>query len=214
MEQIKVLIADDHDLMRQGLGKVLGLESRIQVIGEVGDGQGAINLARRCHPDLILMDINMPGTNGIEAVKVIKRELPEIKIIALTIHSDEEYVFELFKSGINGYLLKDVDADGLIKAIIGAVQGIPVIHPAITGMVVGEFRRLSQVAEDDLLTSRELEILRLIAQGTSNRDIASKLYISEKTVKNHVTNLFRKINVSDRTQAAVYAYKHRLVSLN
>lgn len=214
---IKILIVDDHALLREGLIKILSLEEELEIIGEASKGEEAIDLARKLRPDIILMDINMPGINGIEATKVIKKELPQIGIIALTIHDDEEYIFELVRAGVPGYVLKDISPERLISAIKDVAQGKSVIHPNITAKLLGEFNRLSERKsrpnsfED--LTMREIEVLELIAKGMANKDIAHTLFISEKTVKNHVTNIFRKLNVDDRTQAALYAVKNKLVNL-
>jgi len=214
---IKVLIVDDHALLREGLVKILSLDNDLEIIGEASRGEEAITLARKLKPDVILMDINMPGLNGIEATKVIKAELPRIGIIALTIHDDEEYIFELVRAGVSGYVLKDIQPERLISAIKDVAQGKSVIHPEITSKLLGEFNRLyerkTRPTSFDDLTIRELDVLELIAKGMANKDIAQSLFISEKTVKNHVTNIFRKLNVEDRTQAALYAIKNKLVNL-
>ena len=217
MEKVKVVIVDDHILIRQGLRKILELEKRIQVVDEAGDGQGAINLARKYEPQVVLMDINMPGTNGIEATKVIKKEMPQVSVVALTVHEEEEYVYELVRSGVSGFLLKDVGPDILIETIIKVADGESVIDPAITTKLLLEFNRLAVKQEDnqrvDELTGRELQVLKLIAKGYTNKQIGNELYISEKTVKNHITNIFRKLSVEDRTQAALCAIKAKLVNL-
>ncbi len=216
MEEIKVLIADDHPLIREGLRHVLELDPRLKVVGEVGDGQGAINQARMLQPDVILMDLKMPGTNGIEASRVITRELPRIRIIFLTVAEDED-MLDVIHSGACGYLLKDVEPAELIKAIYNVMDGKPVLHPVVTGRLLGEYSRLtSPVSREEgihALTEREKEVLMLIARGESNRNIARKLFISEKTVKNHITSIFRKLKVEDRTQAAIYAIKKRMVEI-
>ena len=214
---IKILIVDDHVLLREGLVKILSLDNDLEVIGEASRGEEAVALARELTPDVILMDINMPGINGIEATKVIKTEMPQIGIIALTIHDDEEYIFELVRAGVSGYVLKDIQPERLIAAIKDVAQGKSVIHPAITAKLLGEFNRLSErktrPSSFDDLTIRELDVLELIAKGMANKDIAQSLFISEKTVKNHITNIFRKLSVDDRTQAALYAIKKKLVKL-
>lgn len=216
MDEIRVLIADDHPLIREGLRHVLELDQRLKVVGEVGDGQGAINMARTLHPDVILMDLRMPGTSGVEASRVIRREFPDIRIIILTIAEDED-VLEVIQTGASGYLLKDVEPAELLKAIYNVTEGKPVIHPVVTGRLLGELNRLTTpVPEKDginALTEREKEVLALIARGESNRNIARKLFISEKTVKNHITSIFRKLRVEDRTQAAIYAIKKRMVEI-
>jgi DNA-binding NarL/FixJ family response regulator len=215
LSEIRVCIADDHALVRQGLARVLELEPRIRVVGEAGDGQGAVNLAHKLRPDVILMDINMPGTNGIEASRLINRDLPNIRIIALTVYDDDR-VFEVIRAGVSAYILKDVEAEDLIRAIIDVHEGSSIIHPRVTGKLLGEFARLSNSEGDgghiSRLTQREKEILGLIAKGEANREIAQNLYISEKTVKNHITSILRKLHVHDRTQAAIYAIKYKLVA--
>jgi len=217
LEEIRVLIADDHPLIREGLRHVLELDPGLKVVGEVGDGQGAINLTRALHPDVVLMDIKMPGTDGIEASRVIRREFPDTKIIFLTVADEDEEIMEVVRSGASGYLLKDVEPAELIKAIYNVMEGKPALHPVATQRLLGELNRLTAHPEEDeginSLTEREKEVLTLIAQGESNRSIARKLFISEKTVKNHITNIFRKLKVEDRTQAAIYAIKKGLVEL-
>ncbi|QNB46929.1 response regulator [Thermanaerosceptrum fracticalcis] len=217
-EKIRVIIVDDHPLVREGLRKVLTLDDEIEVIDEAGDGQGAINLARRLRPDVVLMDINMPGTNGIEATRVIKREIPSTGIIALTIHEEEEYVLELVRAGVSGYVLKDIAPAKLLETIKTVAKGPSVIDPGITNKLFGELNRLSKRRKEkeewETLTDREMDVLQLMSQGCSNKEIARSLTISEKTVKNHVTNIFRKLQVEDRTQAVLFAIKHRLVDLN
>ncbi len=217
-DKIRVIIVDDHPLVREGLRKVLTLSDEIEVIDEAGDGQGAINLARRLKPDVMLMDINMPGTNGIEATRVIKRELPSTGIIALTIHEEEEYVLELVRAGVSGYVLKDIAPAKLVETIRIVAKGQSVIDPGITNKLFGELNRLSKRRKEkeewETLTDREMDVLQLMSQGCSNKEIARNLSISEKTVKNHITNIFRKLQVEDRTQAVLFAIKHRLVDLN
>jgi len=218
LEKVKVLIADDHALIREGLRKILSTDPRIEVVAEADDGEKTIEYAVKFNPDIILMDINMPKTNGISATKTIKKEKPQIGIIALTIHNQEEYLFELINAGISGYLLKDISPDLLIETIIGVSKGNSFIHPSMTTKVFTEFNRLSHLIssqnQPDGLTKREMEVLKLIAHGDNNRSIAQKLYLSEKTVKNHITSIFQKIGVIDRTQAALYAIKNKLAEIS
>ncbi|MGI6574726.1 MAG: response regulator [bacterium] len=214
MNRTRILLVDDHPLLRQGLRMVLELEPDLTVVGEAGDGEEALRLARNLQAQVVLMDINLPGMSGIEATKLIKADLPATKILALTIHDDDEYVLQMVQAGACGYLLKDVDPGGLVKAIRAAIRGESYISPGIAGKVFGVLNRLTQeryLPRDQVLTQREFEVLELIAQGYSNQRIAQDLTISEKTVKNHVTNIFRKLDVEDRTQAAVYALRHKLV---
>jgi two-component system NarL family response regulator len=215
-KQIRVIIADDHALLREGIRKILSLEPDITVVGEAEDGDQVIELARNTDADIILMDINMPNVDGIKATQVIKEEKPGIKIIALTIHNQEEYLFELIRGGISGYVLKDVRPHELVKTIRCVAEGEGFIPPSLTPKVFKEFNRLSKKREEESryhfdLTEREREVLQQICLGLSNREIAEKLYISEKTVRNHLTNIFQKLGVSDRTQAVLFAIKHNLV---
>ncbi|MGI6434118.1 MAG: response regulator [Syntrophomonadaceae bacterium] len=210
MNRIRVIIADDHVLVREGLRKLLELDESIVVITEVGDGQGAINLARKEKPDVILMDVNMPGTNGIVATQVIKREFPSTRIIALTIYEDEEVV-EMVRAGVSAYVLKDVAGSELIDTIHRVMNGEIVIHPRVANRLVRELTRNEKKEDEIKLTKREKDVLNLLVKGNSNKDMADTLFISEKTVKNHLTSIFRKLNVKDRTQAAVYALRNDIV---
>ena len=211
MSKIRVLIADDHSLVREGLRKLLELDPEIEVITEVGDGQGAINIARRESPDVILMDVNMPGTDGIVATRVIKKELPLTHVIALTIYEDEE-VIEMVRAGVSAYVLKDVAGSELVDTIHKVMQGEIVIHPRVANRLVKELARSDHKKEDVRLTKREKDVLVLLVKGNSNKEMADAMFISEKTVKNHLTSIFRKLGVKDRTQAAVYALKNHIVA--
>ncbi|TEB16841.1 Transcriptional regulatory protein DegU [Pelotomaculum sp. FP] len=212
-----MLIVDDHALVREGLTKILSTEEVIKVVGEAENGAQAVEQAFRMQPDVILMDINMPVTNGIEATRAIKNEKPEIGIIALTIHDQEEYLFELIKAGVSGYILKDISPSVLIQTILGVARGESFITPSMTAKMFNEYARLSSQNQlgtsSERLTRREFDVLRLVAHGENNRAIAKKLFISEKTVKNHLTNIFQKLGVEDRTQAAIHAVKNRLVKI-
>ena len=211
MDKIKVLLADDHALVREGLRKLLQRDGRIEIIAEVGDGQGAINVSRREKPDIVLMDVNMPGTSGIVATQVIKREIPTTKIVALTIYEDEAVV-EMVKAGVSAYLLKDVAGNELIDTIHRVMAGEVVIHPRVARHLVTELTRNEAKKEEIRLTRREQDVLVLLTKGSSNKVMAETMFISEKTVKNHLTSIFRKLGVKDRTQAAVYALKNHLVA--
>ena len=211
MDKIRVLIADDHAMVREGLRKLLELSDNIEIVSEVGDGQGAINIARKDKPDVILMDVNMPGTNGIIATRVIKREMPSIHVIALTIYEDEEVV-DMVRAGVSAYVLKDVAGSELIDTINRVMQGEVVIHPRVANRLVRELSRNENKKNDIRLTKRESDVLLLLVKGHSNKEMAEAMFISEKTVKNHLTSIFRKLGVKDRTQAAVYALKNNIVS--
>lgn len=213
-EKIRLLIADDHALIRDGLKKILALHADMDVVAEAPDGGTAYRRTVEFAPDIVLMDINMPYVNGIEATRLIKADCPQVGVIALTIHDDEEYVVELVKAGVSAYVLKDIDADTLVETIRAVIRGEKVFHPRVTQKLLGEFQRLvNRHLPEEQLSRREQEVLKLIAQGKTNKEIGDELYISEKTVKNHITNIFRKIGVADRTQAALYAVKNRMVKL-
>lgn len=216
MNNIRVLIADDHSMVRQGIKQILELENDITVVALAANGVEAIKLTREFKPDVILMDINMPGMNGLQAIKELKDEKVSSRIIVLTIHQDREYLFKTLQMGAEGYVLKDAEPSVLIEAIRSVFRGQSFIQPNMTKELVKEFNRVTLHEKDkndeNSLTSREVEVLELIAEGMINKEIAKQLYISEKTVKNHVSNIFKKLNVSDRTQAAIYAFKHNLKS--
>ncbi|MFZ5631243.1 MAG: response regulator [Bacillota bacterium] len=219
MSPIRVLIADDHVLVREGIIKILSLEDDIEIAGEAGDGQQAVNIALEKDFDIALLDVNMPVMDGIEACRMIKREKPGVGVIALTIHDQEEYLFEFIRAGASAYLLKDVSPGQLVETIKGVARGESYIPPKLMASVFQEINRMSTKqqaygqSDDDQLTPREIEVLQHVARGDSNRSIAKKLFISEKTVKNHLYRIFQKLNVEDRTQAALYAIKNKIVDL-
>lgn len=211
--KIRVLIADDHALMRQGLKQILELEEDIEVVGLAVNGEDTILQAQQLKPDVILLDINMPNMNGIQALRRLKDMGTDSKIVMLTIHEDKEYLFETINIGASGYVLKDAESSSLVKAIKNVHNGESYIHPSLTSSLVREFNKSGKVEENskrEKLTRREYEVLTLIAEGRNNKEIAEHLFISEKTVKNHVSSIFKKIDVNDRTQAAIYAYKHNI----
>lgn len=214
MSSINVLLVDDHPLLRQGLSRLLELEGGISVIGQAGNGLEAIRLVDQLKPDVALLDINMPGMNGIEVAKVLREQHPELGILVLTIHDDESYVNEMIRIGAGGYLLKDSEPRQVVRAIKQVAAGETVYPSHLMERVMEhyhqlelEYGRLQSAASlsELALTSREFEILNAIVEGLSNKEIAQALFISEKTVKNHITSLFRKLEVDDRTQAAVFA---------
>lgn len=214
MTQIKVLIVDDHSLVRQGLKKVLELEEDIVVVGEADDGNKALEIAGETQPDVVLMDISMPKMNGIQATRAFRKKGFKCAILILTIHDDKEYMMEVIRAGASGYVLKDIEPAKLVEAIKTVNSGGSYIQPNLTMGLISEYKKLSSKArllKENPLTKREMEVLQLIAEGMSNAEIAKELYISEKTVKNHVSSILRKLNVEDRTQAAVFAIKNDLV---
>ena len=202
---IRVVIADDHPLLREGLRRILEFEEGIQVVCEVGDGQGAINVSRTLDFDILLMDLNMPGVNGLEACRVI---------LVLTVDDSDEKVFQVLQLGVAGYLLKDVDPKTLIDSIRKVHSGQPILSPAVTGKLLGQLVHPTQNRDTCGLSDRELQILTYVVKGSSNREIGQALFISEKTVKNHLSSIFRKLAVEDRTQAALKAVKLKLVQLD
>ncbi len=213
-QRIRILIADDHSLMRQGLKQILEIEKEFEIIGLATDGIDAINKCLELKPDIILLDINMPNMNGIQTLRRIKDMGLNTKVIMLTIHDDREYLFETINIGAEGYVLKDAEASSLIKAIKDVFSGESYIHPSLASEFVKEYKKRGKGTDKDSskerLTRREYEVIILIAEGMNNREIGEQLFISEKTVKNHVSNIFKKIDVNDRTQAAIYAFKHNI----
>jgi len=211
-KDITVMLADDHVLMRQGIKQILELEDDIDVIAQAGDGEETVEKAVDLNPDVILLDINMPKLNGIEVLRRFKDLGVASKVIMLTINDDREYLYETMKIGANGYVLKDSDVDSLIKAIRDVHMGKTYIQPSIASMLVTEMNSKDKSVNKDLLkikslSKREYEVLTLVAEGLNNKEIADRLFISEKTVKNHVSNIFKKIGVSDRIQAAIFAFR-------
>jgi two-component system response regulator DegU len=220
---IRVLIADDHALLREGLRRILELEPDLEVVGEASDGEEALQKAKELLPNVILMDIHMPGMGGLEATRAIREHVPSADIIVLTIHDGDEYVVEMVNAGAKGYVLKDVEPATVVEAIHRVHEGESFIPSDLMVKVFREFQRISAYqrgisdaptdhpgVQDERLTARELEVLQHIVYGETNKEIAASLFISEKTVKNHVTNILRKLGLSDRTQAAVYALRHGL----
>ncbi|SER40994.1 two-component system, NarL family, response regulator DegU [Gracilibacillus ureilyticus] len=228
-----IILIDDHKLFREGVKRILELESEFNVLAEGDDGSMAIELVKKYKPDVVLMDINMPSVNGVEATSELLNKYPGVKVIILSIHDDENYVTHALKSGAQGYLLKEMDSDALIEAITVVSEGGSYLHPKVTHNLVKEYRRL--ISEEDalygsdntlsklkkidhrkplhLLTRRECQVLQLLAEGKSNKGISESLYISEKTVKNHVSSILQKMKVKDRTQAVVIAIKKGWVEI-
>ncbi|NLV87757.1 MAG: response regulator transcription factor [Tissierellia bacterium] len=215
-KRISVLIADDHALIREGIKQILELEEDIHVVGQANNGEEAFELASKLEPDIILLDINMPKTNGIEALRRFKDMGITSKVIILTIHEDREYILKTLKLGANGYMLKDSSANSLIEGIRRVAKGENYIQSSVADLVSAssddsmEDKSIEQI---NSLTNREYEVLMLIAEGLNNKDIAERLYISEKTVKNHVSNIFKKLELNDRVQAAIFAYKNNIIKL-
>lgn len=225
-QKIKIALIDDHKLFREGVKRILSFESSFEVVAEAGDGKDVERLVEEHKPDVVLMDINMPEINGIEATKQLLENHPGTKVIILSIHDDETYVSHALQSGAQGYLLKEIDTESLLEAIRVVYDGGSYLHPKVTHNLVQEYRKLvqnqhskSSIHEIEyrkplhLLTRRECQVLQLLSEGQSNRMIAETLLISEKTVKNHVSNILQKMEVNDRTQAVVMAIKNGWVEV-
>lgn len=212
LNTINILIADDHSIVREGLKQLLDLEEDFKVIGQASNGVETIERVTELKPDVLLLDINMPVMNGINALRKIKENGLTTNVVILTLHEDREYLLETMQIGATGYILKDSDSATLYKAIRDAYNGQSYIQPKLAAELVKEFSKPKgiKIKPENELTQREYEVLMLIAEGHNNKEIAEELFISEKTVKNHVSNIFRKINVSDRTQAAIYAFKNNI----
>lgn len=232
--KIRIISADDHQLTREGLKRIIEMEDDMEVVAECGDGIKVLELCNMYHPDVVLMDINMPVENGVAATERMRELFPSIKVLILSIHDDESYVFETLRKGASGYLLKDLEADVLIQAIRAVVDGHAYIHPKVTGKLINQLRRMTYLEENGMLpnsaaaketqvrfvagdssplTRREAEVLRLMAEGKSNKAIGEQLFISEKTVKNHVSSILQKMEVDDRTQAVINSIKNGWVTL-
>jgi NarL family two-component system response regulator LiaR len=211
---IRVLIVDDHAIVRTGLRALLTEIDDIEVVGEAGDGQQAVNLVETAQPDVILMDIVMPNMDGIEATQQIMIRQPEARILALTSFAADDKLFPAIKAGAIGYLLKDSDPQDLVQAIRQVHRGEPSLHPSIARKVLRELGRPSSRPQTpDPLTERELEVLRFVAKGLSNQEIADKLFIAEVTVRTHVSNILSKLHLANRVQATLYALREGLASL-
>lgn len=226
-EVIEIVLIDDHKLFREGVRRILEFEPTLNVVAEGSDGNIATKLVEEHNPDIVLMDINMPNINGIQATTNLVNSFPDTNVIILSIHDDESYVTHALKTGARGYLLKEMDSDSLIDAIKIVNDGGSYLHPKVTHNLVREYRRLAKEVNSSsngannveykkpihLLTKRECQVLQLLAEGNSNRSISEALYISEKTVKNHVSNILQKMKVNDRTQAVVTAIRNGWVEV-
>ncbi len=210
---MKVVICDDQAIVRDGLEMLLKLETDIDVVGSAEDGAAAVEMVGRKQPDIVLMDLKMPIMNGVEATRQIRAKYPEVKVLVLTTYDDDEWVFDAIKAGASGYLLKDTPRDEVVRAVKGTVAGKTYVDPVVAGRVLGQVadeQTQSATMVTDKLTDREMEILRALARGLNNTDIAHQLFLSEGTVRNHVSAILAKLGVSDRTQAALIAIQHGL----
>ena len=227
MDVIRVLLVDDQEIIRRGLSTILRYVSEIEVVGQAGDGQEALTLARNLRPDVVLMDIKMPRLGGIPATRRISEELPDTKVIILTTYDTDDLVFEGIKAGAKGYLLKDTSSEILVDAIGGVMRDESQLDPKVAAKVLREFQRLTVGAETgpatrsaqekdliiESLTPREKDVLSLLVEGLSNREIGARLFLSEGTVKNHVSAIIGKLQANDRTHAVIRALRHGLVEL-
>jgi DNA-binding NarL/FixJ family response regulator len=217
MSLIRVLIADDHRIVRQGLRHVCELAGGFRVVGEAENGQQAVKLARQLQPDVILMDINMPVWDGVQATSLIVDENPSARVIILTMYRQDQYVFQAIKAGARGYLLKDIDEQDLVAAIQAVHRGEALIDPSLAVKLLDEFRRVSQLAdkieEAESLTKAEMEVLRLVAQGADNRAVAERLALSPRTIANRLSSVYDKLHVNSRTQAALVALRRGWATL-
>jgi len=207
-ERIRVLIVDDHAVVREGLRAFLQLQPDLEVVGEAADGAAGLTLARDLRPQVILMDLVMPKSDGVNTIRALRTALPETRVLVLSSFLDDAYVFAALQAGASGYLLKDVQPDALAQAIRQVHQGLPALHPQVAARLVHHAMEPAGLAD---FTVRERDVLKLVAEGFANKEIASRLHISEKTVKTHVSNILQKLGVQDRTQAAVIAVRRRLV---
>ena len=211
-DKIEIIIADDHMMIREGLKQLLELDGTMKVIAEANDGEKCLNLLnKKIHPDILLLDINMPKKNGIEVLEYIKQNKIPVKVLILTVHNEVEYLLKAVDIGIDGYLLKDSSYDELKEAIDVVIFGNTYIQPSLLPALNESMEDYALDKEKiECLTKRELDVLRLISEGCSNKKISDELTISERTVKNHISHIFRKIDVEDRTQAAVFAIRNKI----
>jgi DNA-binding NarL/FixJ family response regulator len=214
VDAIKILIVDDHPVVREGIGAMLKHEPDFKIVGEAANGLEALEQARELSPDVILMDLRMPEMDGVEAITKIKEAKPEIKFIILTTYSDDEYIFKGIAAGARAYLLKDAPRDELFKAIRAVSRGESLIQPVVASRVLDKLAELSRKNPGaETLSEREVEVLRLMAKGVSNSNIAEELSITQSTVKTHITNIFQKLNVTTRTEAVTTALKRGIIQL-
>lgn len=218
-DAIRVMICDDHALFRRGLMMVLETEEGVEVVGEAEDGEEAIRAAEELAPDVVLMDVRMPKVSGIEATRAIAEAIPSARILMLTVSDEEDDLYDAIKAGAAGYLLKEISIEEVASAIRSVMSGQSLISPSMASKLLTEFTNLAKKADErhavptPRLTERELEVLKLVAQGMSNREIAGELYISENTVKNHVRNILEKLHLHSRMEAVVYAVREKLLDI-
>ncbi len=214
METIKLMIVDDHEVVRDGLTTMLRRQEDFTVVGEARNGMEAVERARELHPEVVLMDLRMPELDGVEAMRRIRSENPDVNFIVLTTYDTDEYIFDAIEAGAKGYLLKDTSREELFKAVRAVHTGESLIQPGVATRVLNRFAQLSrQASETDVVSPREMEVLQLMAKGAPNKDIAATLTLSESTVKTHIANIFQKLDVNDRTGAVTQALQRGIITL-
>lgn len=222
MDKIRLVLAEDHVVVRQGTKQLLQRYPDLEVVGEAADGEEAVAIVKDLQPDVAILDVRMPRMTGIEATRKIKAECPNVAILILTAHDDDEYVFALLEAGANGYLLKTAEVEELVKAIHAVNAGQPALDPLITRKVVSQFMSgkslpdvMSQVGDEmDGLTGRELEVLQMVGQGLTNKEVAQRLFISDRTVQAHLSNIFSKLQVTSRTEAVMYGIRKGWITVD
>jgi DNA-binding NarL/FixJ family response regulator len=222
MDKIRLVLAEDHAVVRQGTRQLLQRYPDFEVVGEAADGEEAVAIVKDLQPDVAILDVRMPRMTGIEATRKIKAECPNVAILILTAHDDDEYVFALLEAGANGYLLKTAEIEELVKAIRAVNAGQPALDPLITRKVVSQFMSgkslpdvMSQVGDEmDGLTGRELEVLQMVGQGLTNKEVAQRLFISDRTVQAHLSNIFSKLQVTSRTEAVMYGIRKGWITVD
>ena len=207
------MLVDDHAVLRDGLRNILELEDDIRVVGEAVSGDDALKKVPKCEPDVILMDINMPEKNGVEVTGILKKKYPSIKVLVLTMHNHDEYFMAAIREGADGYLLKDAPSEQVVEAIRTVARGESVIHPSMTKKLLNFHQQQQEQPKENVLTEREMEVLQCLVEGMSNKEIADRLFISDKTVKIHVSKIFKKFDVKSRSQVVIYAVQNKLVPM-
>lgn len=211
---VKIMITDDHSMIREGLKNLLELDGDIKVIEEAVDGEDCLKKLKSVFPDVLLLDINMPKKNGLEVLQILKENKSKLRVLILTVHNEVEYLMKAMDIGANGYILKDSESSELKKAIFSVAAGEDYIQPSLIPVLNSKMiEKNKDEGKIESLTRRELEVLKLLAIGMYNKEVAEKLHISERTVKNHVSNIFKKLEVTDRTQAAVFAIRNNMIQL-
>ncbi len=216
MDKVRIVIADDHAIVREGIKNLVELSDEFEVVGLAENGKDALAICKNEKPDILLLDISMPSMSGIETMKRLLKSKLKTKVIALTIHDEKAYLVETMSLGVKGYVLKDAGSDILLEAIREVADGKEYVYPSMRKYLDQKTKKMILSGKTDvfdLLTSRELEVIKYLGEGKSNKDISDSLYISEKTVKNHISNIFKKLGVNDRTSAAMFAVKKGLIKL-